>query len=434
MTERLTADDLLAWAGDRGTPPLRIGAVLVLGPVDGAGAELESCLRGRLGALPRLRQRPARRGWGRAVWVDRPGFRVEDHVGVTPCPAPYDEDAVLGVAARLATAPWPAGGPLWAVRLVTGLTGGRAAVVIVAAHVLADGLGGLALLTRLVDGAVTTATPPSPPPRLPVTAGAGPLRFMRRGTAAAARLAAALSALAPLLGTRAARSVLNRPAGPRRQFLVARAALPELHTLAREHGVTVNDVLLAAVAGALGRVLARRGSPLAELRVSMPVSSRTPGEVAEPRNAGGVVPVIVPTGGDLTARLAAVGAATRRAKAYRRGVSTALIGPWFRALAAVGLYQRFLDRQRLVHTFVSDLRGPAAIVRIAGVPVSTIIPLSSAPGNVSLSFTAVSYRDTLAVTVSADPDGVLDPDQVRDALQAELAAPTGRDQRPDIHR
>lgn len=180
MSEWLSADDLLAWAGDRGTPPLRIGAVLVLGRVDGAGAELERCLWRRLAALPRLRQRPVRRGWGRAAWVDRPEFRVEEHVAVTPCPPPYDEDAVLAVAARLATEPRPPDGPLWAARLVTGLTGGRAAVVIVAAHVLADGLGGLALLAGLADRDPAAAAAVAGPTRTPVP-GAGHRHRVRAG-------------------------------------------------------------------------------------------------------------------------------------------------------------------------------------------------------------------------------------------------------------
>jgi diacylglycerol O-acyltransferase len=79
---------------------------------------------------------------------------------------------LLDVAATLVTRPLPLDRPLWAASFVTGLAGGRAALVVVVQHALTDGISGLAVLGALVDG----APPPEPAqgpafPTPPPTAG-----------------------------------------------------------------------------------------------------------------------------------------------------------------------------------------------------------------------------------------------------------------------
>jgi hypothetical protein len=103
-------------------------------------------------------------GCGPPVWVDDPAFDPVRHVRVEPCPASGDEEAVLELAAAVMTEPLSRSHPLWAAVVVPGLAGGRLAVVPVLHHVLADGLGGLAILTRLVDGAEPGPVPPFPRP------------------------------------------------------------------------------------------------------------------------------------------------------------------------------------------------------------------------------------------------------------------------------
>jgi diacylglycerol O-acyltransferase len=69
------------------------------------------------------------------------------------CPPPGDERALLDLATSLVTTPIPRTGPLWRAVFVTGLADGGTAFVVVLRHVLADGIGGLAILTSLADGA-----------------------------------------------------------------------------------------------------------------------------------------------------------------------------------------------------------------------------------------------------------------------------------------
>ena len=71
---------------------------------------------------------------------------------------------MLGVAATTVTRRLPANRPLWSATLVTSLADGGAALIVTLHHVLADGIGGLAVLARLVDGAPTAPSPDFPRP------------------------------------------------------------------------------------------------------------------------------------------------------------------------------------------------------------------------------------------------------------------------------
>jgi diacylglycerol O-acyltransferase / wax synthase len=112
----------------------------------------------RLPAIPRLRQRLVRApfGCGSPIWVDDPHFDIRRHVRAVPCREPGDEQALLDTALPVIVGQLPRTAPLWAATLVTGPAGGGVALVIVLHHAMADGIGGLAVLANLVDGAPKT--------------------------------------------------------------------------------------------------------------------------------------------------------------------------------------------------------------------------------------------------------------------------------------
>jgi hypothetical protein len=124
--------------------------------------------------------------------------------------------------------------------------------------------------------------------------------------------------------------------------------------------------------------------------------------------------------GDPAQRLESLAEVTREARRAQRGASTALLGPFFRLLAAAGLYRWFVDRQRLIHTLVSNLRGPASRLTFLDYPITGLIPLSAASGNVTVSFAVLSYAGSLTITLAADPDTCPDVSELRDALEEEL--------------
>ncbi len=145
---------------------MNVGAVLVMDSdtdFDLAGAR--QLLETRLAAIPRLRQRlvTVPFGCGRPIWVDDPRFQVGAHVEQVRCRAPGDHAALLDTAVVAVTSPLVRSRPLWRAVLVTDLADGSAAIVFVLHHVVADGIGGLAVLAALVDEAATGPEPDDVP-------------------------------------------------------------------------------------------------------------------------------------------------------------------------------------------------------------------------------------------------------------------------------
>jgi diacylglycerol O-acyltransferase / wax synthase len=432
--ERASSNDLADLACDVTGTSMQVAAVLVLRPRSRLEVTAVSeAIADRITAVPRLRQRlvDAPFGCGRSFWIDEPGFDIGDHVRSIACAAPGDEQALLAVVAGIVTTPLPRDRPLWSATLVTGLAEGRSALVVVFHHVLTDGIGGLAVLARLVDGlpAVPDHGFPVVPPRrrdLIVDVWRSRLRALGRLPAGARRLRAAAAELRIGRAGRPPRCSLNRPTGRRRAFAVAHADLAAVLAAAHAQGATVNDVVLTAVTGALRTVLAARGEDVDRLVVSVPVSARRHAAATQLGNEVGVMMVMVPTTGEPARRLAAVARITERRRGTAApGSSAALIGPVFRLLAKAGVYGWIVDRQRLVNTFVSNLHGPERRLSFLGAPVVDVIAVSGTSGNVTVAFVALSYAGRLNITVIADPQRCPDLDDVAVALQRELQVMTG---------
>jgi hypothetical protein len=92
----------------------------------------------------------------------------------------------------------------------------------------------------------------------------------------------------------------------------------------------------------------------------------------------------------------------------------------FRALARLGLSQHFVDRQSLVHTFVTNVRGPQSTLRLAGAPITELIPLTTAMGNITVLFAVLSYAADLTITIVADLVTCPDLAVLASALEREL--------------
>lgn len=427
--ERISSGDLVELATDVGPVPMNVGAVLLLGP-GASTSDLTSALRTRLAGVDRLRQRlvtvPA--GLGRPYWLDDGTFDVDSHVTHMTCPAGADLDALLTVGVEQVTTPLPRDRPLWRAVLVTGLAEGHRGLVVTLHHVVADGIGGLAVLGRLVDEAVGSQPRGAPgPTAAPRTRDLLVDRVAAIGAAAGALPGAAVRAWrghgelgrAPDLAPRCS---LNRPTGPRRRVRAVDVDLATLRAAGRSHGATVNDALLVAVGAAMATTLERRGEDVPDLVVSVPVTARRATTSAELGNQVGVMPVRVPVQGPLEARLRHVGGVTRLRKGHARGASAVLIGPAFRLLAAAGIFRWFVERQRLVNSFLTNLPGPDRPLSLAGAPILRIVPITVTAGNVGVAFAALSYAGRLGVTVITDPDVVPEIDDLATTLGAVLDA------------
>jgi WS/DGAT/MGAT family acyltransferase len=428
--DRVSADDRAYLAMD-GRVPSHMAAVLVLEPegdFDVASAVATLCAR--VAAIPRLRQRIVRTalGCGGPIWVDDPFFEITRHVHEVDCPPPGDDRALLDAAADIAGHRLPRDRPLWSITLVSGLTDGRTAMVVVLHHAVADGLGGLAVLAALADGAAPPSgdqafpAPPPSPVRLAAEAARRRARAVGRISPALRQLSHAFTAAGGLRAEPAAPCSLLRRTGTHRRLVVIRADLAEVRAAAHRAGGTVNDALLCAVAGAVCRLLATRGESMEALRVAVPVAGRRAASRDKLGNQVAPLLVTVEVTGAPGRRIAAVAARVQAARALASGPPPiATLGPAFRAVAALGGYRWYMNRQRRLHTVVGNIRGPERPMRFAGADVVAVIPVAVAEaGNVAVSFEALSYAGTLTVTAIADPDAVPDLPVLADALAVEF--------------
>jgi hypothetical protein len=160
------------------------------------------------------------------------------------------------------------------------------------------------------------------------------------------------------------------------------------------------------------------------LVASLPAAARPSTTVGTLGNDVGVMPVALPVLPDRRTRLEVIAARTRRAKESGRGLPPGLVDGVSRLLAHLGLIQPVIDHQRLVNTFVSNLRGPGERLSLFGWPISAIVPVTQTMGNVTTAFCVFSYAGTLSVTVVADPQRCPDDDHLATVLAEELRAYT----------
>jgi diacylglycerol O-acyltransferase / wax synthase len=435
--DRANAADAMHLDIDRGTVPMHMGAILEFDPAMAPDEEMVRTFLGQaVWAVPRLRRILSRTPWGCGlpVWVDQPRFVPSQHLDTVSLTEPSDSEAIYAAAMDAVLLRLPRDRPLWRARIVVRPDGRTAALVLVLHHALADGIGGLAVLAAMADpsrsgplarpGRSGQPTPPQPaPPRRALAQDAWTRRWHRLATLP--DTLRDITGGARELGLRGISTVppgsLLAPTGPRRRIDVVDCSVGALLERAHSAGVTLNDLVLVAVTGAVGRLLASRSDPLTRVVISVPVSGRSTTTAGRLGNDAGVMPVTVPTGVGPHARLAAVTAQRRRQlNGSSRGSSAHLLAPAFRLIAAAGAFQWFIQHQRLVHSFETNVRGPDHQLQLAGSAIRRIVPIAVNPGNVTFSFDVLSYAGRLAVTVVSDPDHVPDHQVLADGLQEEL--------------
>ncbi|MBK6762840.1 MAG: DUF1298 domain-containing protein [Micrococcales bacterium] len=203
---------------------------------------------------------------------------------------------------------------------------------------------------------------------------------------------------------------------------VASGDLAAIRATAHQTGATVNDALVSAVVGALHACLERRGEDPPPFVLAVPVAVRRGTTADDVGNAFTEARARVPGGGMPRERLANVAAIMRERKAaVMQPAALFVAAPAVRAMVAVGIYGWYMRRQRYLHTVLTNLRGPALRVTLAGAPITRMLPLAvGGGGNVTVTFAALSYAGTFAVTVTADPAVTPDLGLLTADLQAEL--------------
>jgi diacylglycerol O-acyltransferase / wax synthase len=239
-------------------------------------------------------------------------------------------------------------------------------------------------------------------------------------------------ALAEFFAERAPRTSLNHPIGAGHRLAVVRTGLEAARQVGHAHHATINDVVLAAIAGGLRALLSGRGEDVQTLtpRATVPISlhREQPGQATGNQVAAMVVPL--PLGEpDPVRRLELIAADTAaRKRKTRPPVGTDMLT---RFVAVQRACYRYMAHQRSANLWVTNIPGPPVPLYLAGARVLELFPVVSLLGNLTLSVAVLSYTGQLALTAVADqdtcPDVEVFAEGVRntlDALSRPLLAPS----------
>jgi len=454
--DRLSATDLVFLELESGNVSMHIGAVCIF---DGEAllgrraaldiARMRAFVEGALAGNARFRQRLAYVPLlEHPLWIDDARFNLDYHVHHAALPRPGGERELKRLAGRIMSERLDRGKPLWEMWFVDGLAERRVALIAKFHHCMIDGIAGvdmLAALLRLDRGrqvaAPTPWTPrPAPSPArllademarraaLPLAAlrGAGELLADPRRVLDAA--GAALRDLGQAVGanlTVASQTPLNVSVGPHRRFDWTRIDLDAVKAVKERLGGTVNDVVLAVVAGAVGRYLERTGVDLhgLDFRMTMPVNARPAGEHGTLGNRVGVLTIPLPIAErDPRTRLRTIIDTTQQLKqsGQLHGVEmiAELSDRLFPPLA--GWLAWVAARTRMYNLSVTNVPGPQVPVYLLGARMLAIYPLAFLFSNQALTIAILSYDGGLFWTLTADPAVLPDLHQVVDATEEEF--------------
>jgi diacylglycerol O-acyltransferase / wax synthase len=458
--DRLTGLDSSFLHLEDATSHMHVASVMVFEGPPPPYDELLAAFERRLPLVPRYRQRLAfvPLGQGRPKWVDDPHLNLRYHVRSTALPSPGSEHQLKDLAGRVFSQQLDRDKPLWEVWLVEGLADDRFAVLSKTHHALVDGISGVDIVSVLFDTSPEPAAPPDPgdrwlPRPLPSAAQLlgealveratvpgeisrtvraivrGPRRILEGARDAAVGLGAmAWAGLNP-----APASPYNKPIGPHRRFTWVRADLNDVKAIKDALGGTVNDVVLATVAGGLGKHLRRRGQNTdgLELKAMVPVSVRQEVERGALGNRVAAMMAPLPVWcQEPVARLDIVSEQLKDLKSGSQAVGAQVLTDLsgFAPPTIMGQASRLMSRQRFFNLVVTNVPGPPFPLYLLGrrmLDPFPMVPLASGQG---VGVALLSYNGRINFGLVGDFDLLWDLDDLaldmEDAL-AELAEEAG---------
>jgi diacylglycerol O-acyltransferase len=465
VPERLSSLDVSFLYLEQPTTVMHVGSVMILRPRRG-GFDMGRFTRfvgSRIPARYRQRARSVPGRIAKPVWVDDPHFDLSYHIRQSALPRPGSDEQLAELVARLQARPLDRRRPLWEIYVVEGLTGGRIALVSKTHQALVDGVETVDLGQLILD---TTSRAPEPPPfdfhpepgptTVELVAGAVIDSVLRPGqvvetirdgvgdvrhtAAEVVRSAGRVIGTARRLAGSPAHSPLLHTVSSHRRFAMVSNDLADyrtIRTLATSPGagrgsrrvnagsrldITVNDVVLAVLAGALRSWLMTRGEPVPSgsgVRTLVPMSV-LPTEPEDPAPLGSRVTSLLidlPTGeASPMVRLHQVAYQTKAYRETGRAIDAkALAGiagfapPTLHSLGArvaSGL------SHRMFHLVVSNVPGPQHALYADGARLLATYPVVPlAPGQ-ALSIGLTSYDGSVHYGLNADREAMPDVDVV----------------------
>ncbi len=475
--DRLTAVDASFLHQEGPTSHMHVGGLTVLEGPPPSHEEFLEQIRRRLHLVPRYRHKLTHTHTaldsGRPVWVDDPSFNLEYHVRHTALPAPGDWHQLCNLTARIFSQQLDRSKPLWEMWLIEGLSpeidsptrragrdgggrngsarGERFALISKTHHSLIDGIAGVDLATVLFD------LSPDPPPvrhsgrpwsphREPgtlellaaaakgvvragaevVVGAADALAHPDRAFATAREAAEGVGEIVWAVLNPAPATPLNVDIGPHRRFAGVGAALEDFKIVKNAFGCTVNDVVLAVVAGALRDLMIARGlrTEGLELRALVPVSVRAEDEHHQMGNRivamRGPLPVYM---SDPVQRLLFVKREMDGLKESKQALGAEVIAGVqnFAPPTILAQASRLNFSTRLFNLIVTNVPGPQFPLYVLGRRMLEAYPVAFLPQHHALAIAIMSYNGQMNFGLLGDLDAMYDLDEFGESIAAQLA-------------
>ncbi len=432
---------------------MHIGALVL---ADGPAPPFDDFLdliRSRLHLVPRYRQKlvfpPA--ASGRPLWADDMDFNIEYHVRHTALPAPGSQEQLQHLSARIFSQQLDRSKPLWELWLMEGLEDGRFALLTKAHHAMIDGIAGVDLGTVMFDlgleptqaGDGLEPWEPDPEPSAVDLLSAGVKGFVKAGAEVTAQALGALSrperavedariaaeGLGEILWATlnpAPATPLNVEIGPHRRFVSIESPLQDFKNVKNAFGGTVNDVVLAVVAGALRAWLHSRGvrTEGLELRALVPVSVRTEEQRGSAGNQLAVMRAPLPVYvDDPVERLAVVRSAMDDLKESKQAVGAEVLTSVqnFAPPTVLAQASRLNFSTRLFNLLVTNIPGPQFPLYVSGREMQTVFPIAFLPKDHALAIAIMSYNGQMNFGLLGDYDEMPDLEMFGESIAASLA-------------
>jgi diacylglycerol O-acyltransferase / wax synthase len=423
----------------------------------------------RLLAYRRFRQKVVEDAVG-AQWVDDRHFDIQHHVQrewLEPHAGEPPLDALKRRVADLATWPLDPSRPLWQWHVVEDLDGEHSALISRIHHCIGDGIALMSVMLSLADGG-------TPPPKHPAQQAdddawlddlSGVMQMLMHPVARATTQAGSLAAQSIRLGRHGigkgldvmaqsttlgapgleaarlgmqvvndAMSLLLMPDDSHTR-LKGRATpgkrvawgeplpLDEVKAVSKALGVSINDVLLSCVAGAIGAYLRTQGDDPRgqELRAMVPVNLRPPEDAWKLGNRFGMVPLVLPIGLDNPAeRLYTL----HRRMAELKGSTQPLLA--FGVLALSGLVIKPMQDAitglfaRKTTAVMTNVPGPAEPIRFCERTVKQVMFWVPQSGDIGVGVSILSYGGGVQFGLITDAQMCPEPQNIVTGFEPEF--------------
>ncbi len=390
------------------------------------------------------------------VWVEDEDIDLDHHVRHITLPRPGSNSQLQQYVARLHSTLLDRSRPLWEFFVIDGLRSGEVALYIKVHHARLDGQAGIALGRAILDTEASGRRIKPPRARLRRNQyQLGVAELLGAATSNTAQQVVKLFKALPALA-RAAKSVLlpekdehgrrqwsfprnldffaprttlNVAITNQRRFAARTVPLAEVKEIAKRAGVSLNDVVMATVAGALrDYFLGHRELPAKSLSAAVPVSLRAAGDETANNQVSMVIMTLATDVADPIERLKKIAAASSSTKAMVGRVKSAiptdfpmLAAPWLMSgLASLYGRSRLANvLPPLANVVISNVPGVQAQLYFAGAKIISYYPVSIPAHGMALNITVESYNGRLDYGLIACRRALPDIAELADALLAE---------------